>query len=76
MQAIKPGIYRHYKGFDYEVIDMAIHSETLEELVLYRPLYGDSKLWVRPASMFLERLLVEGRTVTRFEYIGEAKSED
>ena len=69
MQAIKPGIYRHYKGYDYEVIDMVIHSETLEELVLYRPLYGESKLWVRPASMFLERLMVDGCTVSRFEYL-------
>lgn len=72
MQAIKPGIYRHYKGYEYEVIDMVIHSETLEELVLYRPLYGERKLWVRPASMFQERLLVDGYTVTRFEFVRDA----
>lgn len=73
MQELKPGIYNHYKGYEYEVLDIVIHSETLEELVLYRPLYGERKLWVRPLSMFQERLLVDGRTVTRFEYVREAE---
>jgi len=71
MQGIKPGIYRHYKGYEYKVIDLVIHSETLEELVLYQPQYGERKLWVRPKSMFLESLLVNGRTVRRFEYISD-----
>ena len=51
---IRPGIYRHYKGLRYQVIDTARHSETLEPMTLYRALYGEGGLWVRPASMFLE----------------------
>jgi hypothetical protein len=66
MSPIKPGRYRHFKGGEYEVLGVAKHSETLEELVVYRPLYGEGALWVRPASMFLELKEVNGRSVPRF----------
>ncbi len=66
-QAIQPGRYRHYKGNFYEVIGVARHSETEEELVVYRCLYGDHSLWVRPRAMFVEMVNVEGRVVPRFE---------
>ncbi len=60
------GRYRHYKGGEYEVIGVARHSETLEPLVLYRPLHNDSGLWVRPYAMFFETIDVEGRKQPRF----------
>jgi hypothetical protein len=63
---VKPGIYRHYKGNLYEVIGVARHSETEEQLVVYRALYGDEGLWVRPLAMFAETVLVDGREVARF----------
>lgn len=66
LKPIPLGRYRHYKGNDYEVLGVARHSETLEELVVYRPLYGDGALWVRPRKMFEETVIVEGRTVPRF----------
>jgi hypothetical protein len=66
---IKKGTYRHYKGNLYQVIDVVTHSETLESLVLYRPLYGERALWVRPASMFSEEVDVDGKTMQRFELI-------
>ena len=56
MEEIKPGRYRHFKGKEYEVIALARHSETLEEMVVYRALYGERGLWVRPASMWNETL--------------------
>jgi hypothetical protein len=65
--AATPGLYRHYKGPLYEVIDTVRHSETLETLVLYRPLYGDRSLWVRPASMFTGTVEVNGVQMPRFE---------
>lgn len=71
MSKIKKGKYRHYKGKEYEVIGTAKHSETLEELVVYQALYGDNELWIRPKEMFLEKVLVNGKEVFRFEYIGE-----
>jgi len=64
--SVEPGRYRHYKGNYYEVIGTARHSETDELLVVYRPLYGERGLWVRPESMFEETVTVEGRTVPRF----------
>ena len=67
---IRIGRYRHYKGNDYQVIGIARHSETEEELVVYRKLYGDGSLWVRPLPMFLEDVTVDGQTVPRFAYIG------
>ena len=66
---IAPGKYRHYKGNDYEVIGMATHSETHEAMVVYRPLYGEGKLWVRPAAMFAETVVVDGKRVPRFSPI-------
>ncbi len=68
---IKPGRYLHFKGREYEVYATALHSETEEEMVVYRPLYGEGKLWVRPASMWEEEVEHEGKTVKRFTYIGE-----
>jgi hypothetical protein len=64
---ITPGRYRHYKGNEYEVIGLATHSETLEAMVVYRPLYGEGGLWVRPAAMFAEDVIIDGRSRPRFE---------
>ena len=64
---VKPGIYRHYKGSLYEVIGIASHSETLEPMVVYRALYGEHNLWVRPASMWNEEVDVNGKKTRRFE---------
>jgi hypothetical protein len=63
---ITPGRYRHYKGHDYEVIGVARHSETEESFVVYRALYGERGLWVRPAAMFLDTVTFDGRSVLRF----------
>lgn len=71
MDEIKLGRYRHFKGGEYEVIGVAKHSETLEETVVYRALYGDGGLWVRPARMWDETVERDGETFKRFEYIGE-----
>lgn len=62
----QPGCYRHFKGQPYEVIGSALHSEDLEVMVVYRALYGDRNLWVRPRSMFLEEVEVDGMRVARF----------
>lgn len=67
---LTPGRYRHYKGRDYIVLGVARHSETLEELVVYRQDYGDRGLWVRPRGMFEEVVTVDGRTAPRFAYVG------
>ena len=71
MPILKPGRYRHYKGKDYQVIDIATHSETLETLVVYRPLYGEGALWVRPLAMFSEDVQVEGQNLPRFRRISD-----
>ena len=71
MESIKPGRYRHFKGKEYEVLGVARHSETDEELVVYRSLYGDFGLWVRPVSMWNEAVERDGKTFRRFTYIGE-----
>jgi hypothetical protein len=72
--SLKIGRYQHYKGNEYEVIGVAKHSEDESELVVYRPLYneisGARNLWVRPLSMFIETVQVDGKTKPRFEYIG------
>lgn len=68
---IKPGKYRHFKGNEYEVIGMGKHSETLEDYVIYRALYGDGGLWVRPAAMWNETVERDGKVYKRFEYIEE-----
>lgn len=66
---LAPGLYRHYKGNDYEVIAVARHSETLEPVVVYRALYGEAGVWVRPYAMFCGHVVVDGRTVRRFARI-------
>ena len=71
MESIKPGRYRHFKGKEYEVLGVARHSETEEELIVYRALYGDFGLWVRPVSMWNEAVERDGKTFRRFTYIGE-----
>ena len=68
---IKPGRDRHFKVREYEVIGVAKHSETLEEMVVYRQLYGEHGLWVRPASMWEETVERDGKTYKRFTYIGD-----
>lgn len=68
---IKPGRYRHYKGNEYEVLGMAKHSETEEWMVVYKALYGEGFTWVRPASMWFEPVIKDGKEVTRFTYIGD-----
>lgn len=68
---LKPGRYRHCKGKDYEVLGVARHSEGLEDMVVYRPLYGDSGLWVRPLSMFVEDVERDGVRQPRFRFIDE-----
>ena len=69
LPATSPGRYRHYKGGEYEVVGVARHSETLEPLVLYRPLYNPSGWWVRPHAMFFEQLVVEGQAMPRFTLV-------
>lgn len=72
---MQPGRYRHYKGQEYLVLGIARHSETEEELVVYRQAYGERELWVRPLSMFLETIDKEGTQVPRFEYLGPESGE-
>ena len=67
---IKLGKYRHFKGNEYEVVAIAKNSETLEEMVVYKALYGEEELWVRPKSMWEEIVERDGKTFKRFEYIG------
>jgi len=69
---MQTGIYEHYKGNRYKVIDIVRHSETDELLVLYRTMYGDENLWVRPFGMFFEKVEVDGFLRPRFTFIGEA----
>jgi hypothetical protein len=72
-QRPKPGIYRHFKGQQYRVIETALHSETLQAFVVYRALYGDENLWIRPRSMFLGDVEVDGAKRPRFELIEETE---
>ena len=67
---LKKGKYRHFKGNEYELIDVATHSETMEPMVIYRALYGEKGLWVRPASMWMEKVERDGYCGPRFQYIG------
>lgn len=71
MEDIKPGRYRHFKGNEYEVLFVARHSETLEDMVVYRALYGQRGVWVRPASMWNETVTRDGKEYRRFTFIGE-----
>ncbi len=81
---LKPGKYKHYKGKHYQVIGIAHHSETLEELVVYKALYQNASpseslwrtkegenLWVRPLNIFMEEVILDGKKTPRFEYLGE-----
>ncbi|MBE6750053.1 MAG: DUF1653 domain-containing protein [Ruminococcaceae bacterium] len=70
MSDIKLGKYKHFKGNEYEVIAIAKNSETLEEMVVYRALYGQGDLWVRPASMWNETVERDGKIYKRFEFLG------
>lgn len=74
--SLEPGIYRHFKGHTYEVIGVARHSETEEELVVYRPLYGEGALWVRPLAMFTEIVERNGETIPRFAWERPASASD
>ena len=71
MAAIPPGRYRHFKGNEYEVLCIARHSETTEPMVVYRALYGDGGVWVRPADMWNEEVVRDGVAHRRFTKIGE-----
>ncbi|MEZ4601542.1 MAG: DUF1653 domain-containing protein [Syntrophotaleaceae bacterium] len=68
---IKKGVYRHFKGSYYEVIDLARHSETEEWFVVYRPLNGDKGTWIRPAKMFFDTVGKEGQERPRFSYVAD-----
>ncbi|MBI2048227.1 MAG: GNAT family N-acetyltransferase [Parcubacteria group bacterium] len=72
---LKPGIYRHYKGKDYRIVGVAKHSETLENFVVYEALYNNKlpQLWVRPLTMFTEKVEINGKKVPRFEYVGNSE---
>lgn len=72
---LKPGRYRHYKNQDYAVLRLARHSETEEVMVVYQQLYGSYGWWVRPYKMFVESIVVDGRTRPRFTYIGPPDAE-
>lgn len=71
-ETLRPGRYRHFKGKEYELLFLATHSETLEPMVVYRVLYGERGIWVRPAAMWDEIIERDGRTFRRFTYIGDA----
>ncbi len=71
MSSIKPGRYRHFKGKEYRVFYLARHSETLEEMVVYQALYGEQGIWVRPAAMWDEQIVHDGKSMRRFEWIGD-----
>jgi len=70
---LKPGRYRHYKGNDYQVIGVATHSEDESKVVVYRPLYGEGALWVRPYDMFVETIEKDGQSIPRFAFIEDAQ---
>ena len=73
MEEIKIGRYRHFKGNEYEVLYLARHSESLEDMVVYRALYGAHGVWVRPASMWNELVERDGKTYKRFTYLGDTE---
>lgn len=68
---MQPERYHHYTGVEYQVIDVAIHSETKEEMVVYRPLYSERRLWIRPLHMFTGQVLIEGKLTPRFLFLQE-----
>jgi len=76
MMNLKPGLYRHYKGNDYYVFQVAHHSETREPLAVYQCLYGDYSWWVRPLSMFTETVEIGGEAIPRFQFVRELSVEE
>ena len=72
-ERIRPGKYRHFRGNEYEVLYVAKHSETQEAMVVYRALYGERGVWVRPAAMWDETVTRDGKTFHRFTYVGDAE---
>jgi hypothetical protein len=68
-EVLEKGIYRHYKGNEYEVLMVAKHSETEEDMVVYRALYGEYGIWVRPLAMFTEKVEVNGERIDRFQFL-------
>ena len=72
LPSLRPGRYRHFKGGEYELLCVARHSETLEPMVVYRALYGEGGVWVRPAAMWSETVERNGRRVPRFSYMGDS----
>ena len=76
MNPIPLGIYRHYKGNQYEVVGFAKNSETLEDMVVYNALYGEGGAWVRPLSMWENQIEVNGKSVKRFEYVHQSQNEE
>lgn len=76
MDRIQPGKYRHFKGGEYELLYVARHSETLEEMVVYRALYGEGSVWVRPASMWNEMVERDGKLFPRFALIAASGKEE
>jgi cupin 2 domain-containing protein len=75
MNELPPGRYRHHKGNEYTLLGVARHSETHEELVVYRQEYGDHGLWVRPKTMFMETVTVDGKEVPRFQQLGSSNEQ-
>ena len=73
---LQPGLYSHYKGNDYYVFQVAYNSETREALVVYQCLYDDFSWWVRPLSMFIETVMVDGKNIPRFQFMRELSTED
>lgn len=71
-EAVIGGIYRHYKGNNYKLLAVAIHSETLEKMAVYQALYGEMGIWVRPLAMFMETIEKDGQSLKRFELIENA----
>ncbi len=71
MAKIEKGRYRHFKGKEYQVLEIALHSETQEEMVVYRALYGENAVWVRPLSMWEEVVEYQGKLQKRFTYLGK-----
>ena len=70
LTTLRPGRYRHYKGQEYEVLAEAEHTETGEEVVVYKALYGDRRIWIRPKAMFCETVIADGREQPRFRLVG------
>lgn len=73
LDTIKLGKYKHFKGQEYEVVAIAKHSETLEKMVVYKALYGDNEIWVRPLSLWTENVTRDGKTFRRFEKIEDCE---